>query len=248
MVLGPRPAFQEVTPYHEGTPAGGLASNSAPGPVRVRVSCNLPLMTLPVVPHDGTTGVHEVSAQSLELVPVHFCGVGHPTAQLLNCIHEIGTICRQIIGPGSYGPIFNGLYWVLGFIILSLFSAWFVLTWGNDPVSAGEVELLDDEVSVALIGLDLPAGRSTADDSVEESSFGTLPHAFAMGGGGRRAGGGPCNHLQPPGDGSRAYALSLDLESLLECVFEPSNFGAGTNCSEVVPVQESAEIPLAVVV
>ena len=98
---------------------------------------------------------------------MRFRGVGQPTAQLLNCIHEIRAICRQIVGPGSYGPILGGLRWVEGFIILSLFSAWFVLAWGNDPVSAGEVELLDDEVSVALIGLDLPAGRSTADDSVE---------------------------------------------------------------------------------
>ena len=179
---------------------------------------------------------------------MHFCGVGHPTAQLLNCIHKIRTICRQIIGPGSYGPILRGLYWVEGFLVFSFFSAWFVLAWGDDPVGTGEVELLDDEVSMTLIGLDLPAGRSAAEDSVEDSSFGTLLHAFAVGGSGSRAGGGPCNYLQPTGDGPRAYALSLDLGSLFKCAFEPSNFGAGTDCGEVVPVQESVEIPLAVVV
>ena len=115
-------------------------------------------------------------------------------------------------------------------------------------MSFGEIKLLDDEVSVALIGLDLPAGRSTADDSVEESSFGALLHGFAVGGSRRWAGSGPSHLFQPAGDGSRTYALSLDPKSLRECAFEPSNFGAGTDCGEVVPVQESAEIPLAVVI
>ena len=123
-------------------------------------------MTLPVVPHDGTTGIHEVPAQSLELVPVHFRGVGHPTAQLLDCVHEIWAICRQIVGPGTYGPVLRGLYWVEGFIVFSLFSARFILAWGNNPVGAGEVQLLDNKNSVALIGLDLPARRGAAEDSV----------------------------------------------------------------------------------
>ena len=179
---------------------------------------------------------------------MHFCGVGHPTAQLLNCIHEIRTICRQVVGPGSYGPILRGLYWVEGFIVFSLFSARLILAWGNNPVGTGEVQLLDNEISMALISFDLPARRGAAEDSVQESTLGALLHLLAVGGSGSWAGNGPTDYLKPAGDGPRAYALSLDLESLLECAFEPSSFGAGADRGEVVPVQESAEIPLAVVV
>ena len=171
MALGPGPPFDNVSPNHERATAGVPTCDSASGPVRIRVTRDLSFMALPVVPHDGTTGVNEVPTQSLELVPVHFRGVGHPTAQLLDRIHEVRAISRQVIRSGGDGSILRCLQWVEGFIILSLFSAWFVLAGGDDPMGVGEIKLLDDEVCVALIGLDLLPILGAPHYPVEEPAF-----------------------------------------------------------------------------
>ena len=43
--------------------------------------------------------------------------------------------------------------------------------WGTDPVRIVQIELFNDEVCVALVGLDLPPCGGASQDSIEESSF-----------------------------------------------------------------------------
>ena len=117
-------------------------------------------------------------------------GVCHPPAQLLDRIHQVRAIGRQIIGPGRYSSVSCGLGGLEGLFILPFFPSGLVLPGGDDPMRVIEIKLFNDEVGVALISLDLPPCRGATQDSIEEASLSALLDRLSLGSSGCRPGGG----------------------------------------------------------
>ena len=109
------------------------------------------------------------------------------------------------------------------------------------------VQFLDYQISVPLIGFDFPSRRSAAEDAIEKSSLRTFFHDFTVGGRRGGSGSGALHLLPPTSDGPRTHTLGIDLESLLESRFEPLNSVSGSNCSEVIAMQEGSKVTLPVI-
>ena len=109
MVLGTGPPFDEVTSYHDHPTTGGLTRDSAPVPVRVRIPCDFPLLALPIIAGDGSPVIHQIPAQPFEFVPMCSRWSGHPTAQLIYRIHDVRSVCRQVVRSCRDIPIYNVL-------------------------------------------------------------------------------------------------------------------------------------------
>ena len=75
----------------------------------------------------------------------------------------------SVIPPRGTDSVPRGLCWVEGLIILSLFPSWLTLARGDDRMCVDEIQFLDDEVCVTLVGLDLPACRGAPQDSIDKS-------------------------------------------------------------------------------
>ena len=78
-------------------------------------------------------------------------------------------------------------------IVLLLLGPRLVLTRGNYPIGALELEVADEHVYMPLIKLDLPPRLGAPDDSIEESTLRAVYHDLAVGGGG-----GQCTRATSP--------------------------------------------------
>ena len=112
----------------------------------------------------------------------------------------------------------------------------------------GQIKFLHDEVGVPLICLDFPSLRGASEDAIEKSAFRTFLDGFALGGRSSRPGSGARYFLPPTVDGPWTHTLGLDLESVLESRFEPSDSVSGSDGGEIIPVKECSEVSLPVVV
>ena len=111
-----------------------------------------------------------------------------------------------------------------------------------------QVQFLDYQISMSLIGFDFPSCRRAAKDSVEEPALRSFLNGFALGGRRGRSGSGTSHLLPPTVDGPGTHALGLDLESVLKSLLEPLDSVSGSNGGEIIPVKECSEVSLAVVI
>ena len=117
------------------------------------------------------------AAQPFELMPVCSCGLGHTTAQLLHRVHDVRPVRRQVISSSSNASIPGGLLWTQLLPSFPFHYYWLMFSGRDDHVCLFYCYLLHYKVSVTLVRLRLPSGRSA---SLRSAPFGSLFHLLSI--------------------------------------------------------------------
>ena len=104
------------------------------------------------------------------------------------------------------------------------------------------------EVSMSLVGLDLPTIGGAPPHSIHQPALCALYRLLPVGDGGSRSIRGTSARLPVQLQRCRSHALGLNFKPLLQGLLETLGLMPGSHNREVVTVEEGPEIPFSVVV